>query len=203
MRFGKVCLILALALALRAEDQPVYTFGTTVVDVGGLHGLVYSLKPKIRKLPDFARMKPVGSIYTTSLNVWPQRFDEGFPGLTNQFEWFGIEYSGRFWIGNAGVYRFSLLADDGARLYLNDKLIINNDGEHQAMGISGGVTLTRGVYEIRIDYYQGPRYTVALVLAIAPPGEPWRIFDMRDFKPPNDPDGWEKGAISHIQAPTI
>ncbi|MBZ5593377.1 MAG: beta-glucosidase [Acidobacteriia bacterium] len=203
MRFGKIWLALGLALAsARAQDKPAYTFGTTVVDSAGLQGRVYHLKPGTQKLPNFGHMRPVGSVYTTSLNVWPQNFDEGFPSITDRFEWFAIEYSGKFWIENAGKYHFSLLADDGAKLYLNNKVVIDNDGTHRATAVSGGATLTRGVYEIKIEYFQGPRFTVALVLAVAPLGEPWRIFSMNDFKPPNDPEKLEQGEVSTIEFTT-
>jgi hypothetical protein len=201
MRFGILFLALTLGLS-RAEDKPAYTFGTTVVDSSGLQGRVYQLKPGTRALPNFERMRPVGSVYTTSLNVWPQNFDEGFPSITDRFEWFAIEYTGRLWIENAGHYRFSLLADDGAKLYLNNKVVIDNDGMHRATAVSGGATLTRGVHEIKVEYFQGPRFTVALVLAVSPPGEPWRLFNMNEFKPPNDPEKLEKGEISDIQSPT-
>ena len=187
---------------LPAQDKPEYTFGTTVVDSSGLQGRVYHLKAGTHALPKFERMRPVGSIYTTSLNVWPQHFDEGFPNVTDRFEWFGIEYTGRIWIEIPGPYRFSLLADDGAKLYVNNQMVIDNDGVHESVAVSGGATLTRGVHEIKVDYFQGPRYTVALVLAIAPPGEAWRIFKTTDFKPPNDPEQWQKGEISDIRPRT-
>ena len=147
-------------------------------------------------------MRPVGSVYTSSLNVWPQNFDRGFPNITDRFEWFAIEYTGKFWVETTGDYRFSLLADDGAKLYLNNKVIIDADGVHGAIAFSGGATLTRGVHEIKVEYFQGPRFTVALVLAVSPPGEPWRIFNMKDFKPPKDPETWRKGEISDIQTTT-
>jgi hypothetical protein len=86
-----------------AHDQPEYAFGTTVVDSFGFAGRVYQLKPGTRMLPKFA------CIYTTSLNVWPQNFDEGFPNITDRFEWFAIEYTGKFWLENPGRYRFSFV----------------------------------------------------------------------------------------------
>ena len=203
MRCARVWLALGFAVAFSwAGDKPVYTFGTTVVDSAGLEGHVYNLKRGTKHLPNFAHMRPVGTVYTTWLNVWPQKFDAGFPGLTDRFEWFAVEYTGKLWIENAGRYRFSLLADDGAKLYLNDQLIIDNDRLHNATAMSGGATLTRGVYEIKVDYYQGPRYTVALVLAVASLDGTWRIFNMTDFKPPNDPDKLEKGEVSSIEATT-
>jgi len=73
---------------------------------------------------------------------------------------------------------------------------------HGSIAISGSATLTRGVHDIKVDYFQGPRFTVALVLAVASPGEPWRIFSTTDFKPPKDPEQWQKGEISDIRPPT-
>ena len=172
------------------------------MDASGLQGRVFDLKPGTHSLPQFGRMRPVGSIYTTQLNVWPQNFSEGFPNITDRFEWFAIEYTGKVWIKGTGHYRFSLLADDGAELYLDNEVVIDNDGQHQARAVSGGATLTRGVHEIKIEYFQGPRYTVALVLAVSPPGEPWRIFNTNDFKPPNDPEQLQKGKISDISPTT-
>jgi len=202
MRLEWLAFVLALSPSWGQDEIP-YTFGTTVVDSSGLQGRVFDLKPGTEKLPNLDRMHPVGSIYTTSLNVWPQHFTEGFPNVTERFEWFAIEYTGKIWIEKEGLYRFSLLSDDGARLKLHDKLIIDNDGIHAAMAVSGGAKLTRGVHEIKVEYFQGPRFTVALVLAVAPPGEPWRILNMGDFKPPKDPDEWHKGKISEIQRQTI
>jgi len=169
--------------ALRGQD-PEYTFGTTVVDLSGLEGRVFFLDPGTQKLPDFSRRHPVGSVYTTMLNVWPQSFSAGFPSITDRFEWFGIEYTGKFWVEISGQYRFSLLSDDGAKLCIDGRLVINNDGIHPAIAASAAATLTRGSHSIAVDYFQGPRFTVALVLAIARPGEPWRLFNTNESSPP-------------------
>jgi hypothetical protein len=201
MRLVSICLTLAAILA--AEDNPAYTFGTTVVDTSGLEGHVYVLKERTEKLPKFKEKEAVGKIYTRTLNVWPQPFDDGFPGITDRFEWFAIDYKGKFWIEKPGRYRFSLLADDGARLWINDELLVNNDGVHTAKAVSASATLTRGVHQIRVSYFQGPRFTVALVLAVAPLNEPWRIFHTDDFKPPKDTDQWVDGKVKDVSRQTI
>jgi hypothetical protein len=204
MGASRLCILIGIACAVvRAEDKPACTFGTTVVDLSGLHGRVFNLDKHVERLPNLRRMRPVGSVYTSSLNVWPQNFTEGFPEITERFEWFAIEYTGRFWLEKEGQYRFSLLADDGARLYLDDKLVIDNDGIHRATAVSGGATLTRGVHEIKVEYFQGPRSTVALVLSVAGPGEPWRIFNMSNFKPPKDPEQWETGKLLEVLPSTF
>jgi hypothetical protein len=201
MRFAK--LMLALASMAAAQDQPAYTFGTTVVELSALEGRVYFLPKGTHKLPDFSHMSPAGILYTTMLNVWPQEFSEGFPNITDRFEWFGIAYSGKFWIEDGGEYRFSLLSDDGAKLKIDDRLVVDNDGLHGAIATSAAATLSRGMHRIQVDYFQGPRFTVALVLAVARPGGPWRLFNTSDFKPPSDPAQWEAGKISGIKPQTI
>lgn len=206
MLAGRLWVVLAIGFGLgpvRAEEKPAYLFGTTVVDSSGLQGRVYHLQPGADRLPNFQRMEPVGSVYTSSLNVWPQKFDEGFPNISDRFEWFAIQYTGKIWIENAGQYRFSLLSDDGAMLKLNGKVVINNDGIHGPAAVSGSARLTRGVHNVTVEYFQGPRFTVALVLAVAAEGEQWRIFNMSDFKPPKDPEEWKKGKISHVQHQTM
>jgi len=176
------------------------TFGTTVASSSGLQGTIYLLKPHQAKLPNFKRLRPAGTIYTTSLQIPPRRFQDGFPGITSRFEWFAIDYTGRFWVDRAGPHRFRLLSDDGSKLYVSDKLLIDNDGIHSPFAVDGSAFLTRGVHSMRISYFQGPRDTIALYLSVMIPGESgWRVFDTDDFKPPPDPSEWIPGQIRDVK----
>lgn len=181
-----VALILAAATcAAQQESAPV--FGTTVVVPDGLRGQIYFLRRNTQKLPNFRRKKPVGTIYATSLNIPTQDFRNGFPGVTDRFEWFAIDYRGRFWIDHPGPYMFFLKSDDGSNLYIDDQLIVNNDGIHAALEKTAAMELSGGIHTIRVSYFQGPRWQVALVLRIATPGEDPRVFSIVDFKPPPSP----------------
>jgi hypothetical protein len=166
------------------------TFGTTVVIPSGLRGEVYHIPWDTEHLPDFAKLKPRGTIYSASLNVPERNFREGFPGVTKRFEWFAIDYFGRFWIEKPGEYRFDLLSDDGSKLYVDDRLLIDNDGIHAAEERSGSVSLEGGIHRIRVSYFQGPRDAVALVLRVAGPGEQLRVFSTDEFRPPPNPEDW-------------
>ena len=181
---------ISICLFGSAEQESPPTFGTTVVVPGGLIGVVYHISPWSRSLPYFQTLDPLGVIYTSSLNVSPRDFNEGFPGVTDRFEWFAIDYSGRFWIEKPGLYEFALTSDDGAKLYLDDQLIIDNDGIHPPQVKTGRVGLGGGIHRIQVSYFQGPRYQVALILRVAGPGEPWRIFSTDEFKPPPNPEAW-------------
>jgi len=189
MKFGRLTFVLSAVCAAAQESQPaepLYKFGTTVVQPMGLKGQVYNLKRNTQYLPDFRKLKPVGSIYTSELNIVPQPFDKGFPGVTRRFEWFAIDYTGRFWVSTAGVYRWSLLSDDGSKLYIDDELVIENDGLHSPQEQRGEIELREGMHRIRVSYFQGPRMDVALVLGVAGPGERFQIFSTENFKPPAD-----------------
>ena len=172
------------------EPDPVYVFGTTVVIPSGLKGTVYYISHSIKNLEEMTKGKPRGTIYTSSLNIPTQDYKAGFPGISNRLEWFGIDYTGRFWIGKPGEYRFELTSDDGALLIIDDHVVIDNWGAHPAITLTGKVMLAGGIHTIRVPYFQGVRYQVALVLKIAGPGENFRIFSTEEFKPPANPDTW-------------
>jgi len=176
------------------QEEAVPTFGTTVVVPGGLVGVIYPLNPSSTSLPYFQGLDPLGVIYTSTLNVPPRDFRQGFPGVTDRYEWFAIDYSGRFWIDKPGLYHFELTSDDGSRLYIDDQLLVNNDGLHAPETRMGDLPLTDGIHRIRVSYFQGPRDQVALVLRVAGPGEKWRVFNTDEFKPPPDPTTWTSPA---------
>jgi hypothetical protein len=193
-----IALILLLGFRLGAQQppykfsttvvgEPLYTFGTTVVANSGFRGEIYHIAPGSQKLPNFSKLKPVGAIYTPYLCVPFRSFEEGFPGVTERFEWFAIDYTGRFWVSEPGTYRFALASDDGSILYIDDKKIIDNDKQHPVIEMEGKVKLKAGVHRIRVSYYQGPRFHVALVLRVAGPrDDELRVFHTDDFKPPAD-----------------
>jgi len=172
------------------------TFGTTVVIPSGLRGLVYYLRPGEAWLPDFSRLKPAGVIYTTSLNVPPQDFSLGFPGISNRYEWFAIDYTGRFWIQTPGEYQFSLTSDDGSKLYIDERRLIDLDGMHPPETQFARIKLDCGLHYIRVSYFQGPRFQVGLLLSVSGGGKKWRIFSTEEFKPPPTPEEWNCGGSS-------
>src|SRR5947209_1073214 len=117
-----LCIAACCLSAAAQEQEPVARFGTTVVIPDGLRGEIYYLKRNTERLPNFRKLKPVGTVYTTTLNVPPQSFDQGFPGVSKRFEWFAIDYTGKFWVQYAGIHRFLLLSDDGSKLFIDGKL---------------------------------------------------------------------------------
>lgn len=204
-----LALFLLWAPARPQSETP--TFGTTIVVPFGLRGLIYFIPPRTSALPAFSTMDAVGAIYTASLNVPRRAFREGFPGVTDRFEWFAIDYTGRFWIDPPGNYQFVLMSDDGAKLYLDGRLVADNDGIHPPRHQTVTVNLSGGIHRIRVSYFQGPKDFLALVLHVTGPDGKWQVFSTDNFKPPSDPAQWKYGTpgdlgpdspITTFQAPT-
>lgn len=155
-------------------------FGSTKKNPFIFEGTIYYLPSGTDRLPDFSILKPIGKIYTPTLNVPTRDFSEGFPGVTDRFEWFAILYKGKIYIPKSGNYTFSLLSDDGSKLIIDNKVIIDNDGVHPPTEKIGTVYLKKGIHEIEVPYFQGPRTQVALVLSIIKNGKK-EVFDIRKY----------------------
>jgi hypothetical protein len=167
-------------------------FGTTTVMLTGLKGDIYKLKPQTPVLPNFKNLKPIGTIYNNGLNVRPRLFTEGFPGVADLIEWFAIDYTGKFYVTEQGKYDWVLISDDGSKLYIDGHAVIDNDGIHSTRPMRGSIELSGGMHTIRISYFQGSRYALALVLAVRLPGQKdYRIFNTSEFQPTPNPDDWK------------
>jgi len=185
-----------------AVDESTPVFGTTVVIPFGLKGDIYHLRQDAYQLPKFEKLKPVGTIYTTMLHIPPRDFSDGFPGVTKRIEWFAIDYRGRFYIDRPGRYDFTLISDDGSKLYIDDKLVIDNDGLHSSLPMNGSIKLAGGIHRIRVSYFQGPGRVLALILGVAGPGDKQvHVFSTNDYKPPTNPADWKFGSPADLNEP--
>ena len=92
------------------------------------------------------------------LTAKPARTDTadaiGIPGFARP-ERFGLRYRGILEAPADGVYRFSLASDDGARLLIDDAVLIDRDGP-QSPGLShGSIGLAKGRHAFELRYFQG------------------------------------------------
>jgi len=159
-------------------------FGSKDPGLFNLKGTIYFLPDDTTAMPqDLSKLKPQGTIYADRLDVPLRDFQEGFPGVTDRFEWFGILYTGTFYIERPGEYGWRILSDDGALVWIDGEEVLNNDGIHPAKEMDGTTKLTRGSHAIKVWYHQGPATEVALQLFITPPGGEEKIFAMTDYAP--------------------
>ena len=58
-------------------------------------------------------------------------------------------------IDYSGKYTFFVNSDDGSKLYINDLLLVDNDGNHGMLERSGSLALEKGKHFIRVEFYNG------------------------------------------------
>lgn len=65
----------------------------------------------------------------------------------------GVTFTGYVRIPSDDLYEFHLNTDDGALLYIDDQLVVDNDGQHDLHDKSGFLPLQKGLHSIRIQYF--------------------------------------------------
>ena len=141
-----------------------------------LKGLVYFIPNDTMKMPDVSTMTPQALVYTNQLQIATRDYQEGIAG-TNRSEFYAIQYTGNFTVSKPGTYSFALDSTDGSLLYIDGKLVVNNDNRHTPKKTWGAIDLQPGAHAIRVDYFKAFRWTVELVLDVIPPGGtevPWQ-----------------------------
>jgi alpha-L-rhamnosidase len=98
-----------------------------------------------KKLPDFGKLKPerTGKLYYFSLEK-----------IVGKDDLFAAEFYGQIKIDRPGRYTFYVLSNDGSKLFLDGKLVVDNDGQHGAEERSGSIQLTAGLHDYRLAYFQ-------------------------------------------------
>ncbi|UII77670.1 PA14 domain-containing protein [Flagellimonas sp. HMM57] len=108
--------------------------------------------------------------------------------LTN----FSIRWEGYLIAPESGKHTIGTIVDDGVRLWLDDKLVIDEWRPQPATLYNHEITLEKGKkYKIRMEYYQGrSSSTVNLGLEIPKQKKEKKIFDMSDKVYLPDGSGW-------------
>ncbi|MGL5773572.1 MAG: PA14 domain-containing protein, partial [Bacteroidales bacterium] len=67
----------------------------------------------------------------------------------------GLMFTGYIEVPADGIYTFKLLSDDGSRFYINDQLVIDNDGPHAPKEVIGQYAMKKGLHPITLYYFDG------------------------------------------------
>jgi hypothetical protein len=131
-------------------------FGSGNVDPNGFKGTLYWVDKNTTKMPPLQDLKPAGFLFASELNVAPQAFTTGFPGVDPaRRESFAIRYEAPLVITAEADYDFRLVADDAAILRIDSTPIVDNDGVKAAPAEkSGPVHLVAGTHLVQVDYLE-------------------------------------------------
>ena len=124
----------------------------TVADTGrrgpGLKGLKFQVyNGDWQKLPDFSKLKPLrdGDVKGDLVQL-------NFDDYKNQF---GVVFTGKLDAPKDGDYFFLIASDDGGRILIDGRMVVDDDGIHAATTVrEGKARLMKGVHEFRLEYFQ-------------------------------------------------
>ena len=97
------------------------------------------------KLPDFAKLQPKASGKAPGFNL----------RVAKRTSNFAIRFNGFLHVAREGEYTFHLGSDDGSRLLIDGKQVVEVDGVHPYQQRSGKLKLTPGPHPIIVDFFQG------------------------------------------------
>lgn len=98
----------------------------------------------------------------TALMISPEQ-------VPHREQFYGITFEGFIEVKEAGLYRFSGHADDKLRVFVHDKLLIDEDREE--INMEGQILLKAGLHPLRVEYFN-ETYESFLELTIEGPGLP-------------------------------
>jgi hypothetical protein len=113
------------------------------------------------RLPDFSTLQPVRKHVLKE----PVRVAGG----DNDVENFAALYTGFVKIPAEGLYTFYTASDDGSRLSIGERRVVDNDGLHAASAAAGMLRLKAGLYPLRIEFFEGTG-AQSLQVAVEGPG---------------------------------
>ncbi|PIF31718.1 hexosaminidase [Flavobacterium sp. 9] len=72
---------------------------------------------------------------------------------TKTERYIGLKFDGYIFIPETANYTISTLSDDGSKLFIDNELVVNNDGIHWLNEAYGAVKLEKGFHKINIGYF--------------------------------------------------
>ncbi|MCI0378360.1 MAG: c-type cytochrome, partial [Gemmataceae bacterium] len=92
------------------------------------------------QVPDFGKLKPAARGQSAGFDLF----------VANRMTNAGLKFDGFFKIEREGTYTFHLTSDDGSKLWIDDNLVVVNDGHHAATTKSKQHRLGKGTHRLSV-----------------------------------------------------
>lgn len=94
---------------------------------------------------DIDFVKPVKTGYTKSIST----------SEATRLENYGLYFEGYIKAMDDAVYSFYLSSDDGSKLWIDNNVVVDNDGMHSEEEKSGSIALKKGYHHFKVAFVQG------------------------------------------------
>lgn len=116
-----------------------------LADLAGASGLDFTyVEGTFDKVPDFSKVTAKASGPAEKIDL----------SLIQRKDNFAIRFDGLIQVAKEGDYSFYLLSDDGSKLSIDGRLVVDNDGIHAPSEKSGKVKLTAGKHAITVEFFE-------------------------------------------------
>jgi len=96
------------------------------------------------KIPEFDSLKPTSSGIIKDFDI----------GSKQGSDHYGFVFDGLIKIPTDGVYNFYIASDDGSQLFIDNKILVDNDGVHGIMEKGNEVPLAKGFHAIKVLFFE-------------------------------------------------
>jgi hypothetical protein len=122
---------------------------------GGEPGLLaeyYRTEDGTEDFPDFPASK-APDLKRVDKTINFDSTQDNWPGTKFQ-DFFYIRWTGMIRVPADGKYTFSLDSDDGSRLFIDGRQVVDNGGVHGMEEVSGSVQLTAGDHALKVEFFE-------------------------------------------------
>lgn len=96
------------------------------------------------RLPDFDSLEPIEQTVAKTVTL----------DVTEKREHVGLVFEGYVRLPHDGLYLFGLTSDDGSRLMIDGKTVVDLDGPHPAIEHGVQLSLRKGLHKLRIEFFE-------------------------------------------------
>jgi len=104
-----------------------------------------------RTVPSFAGKTPTRTRQVST--VWYRNTGGTWPGFSRGND-FAVRWTSTMKVNTAGTYRFFASSDDGSKVVIDGRTVVNNDGLHGLRRKEGSAKLSRGNRLIKIYFFE-------------------------------------------------
>ena len=117
----------------------------------GLKAEYFDMGDAVEDFPDVKDKKPTVTRVDKQVNV--ESTGDKWPGTELQVHFYA-RWTGVIKIAKDGKYKFYTNSDDGSRLFIDGKQVVDNGGLHAMDEKDGDVELKAGNHDIKIEFFQ-------------------------------------------------
>jgi len=132
------------------EVLPLIPAVTSDGDLGGLAVAYYDITPT-GSMPSFGALTPFETGVAAQIEF---PFSAGNAAGSPRADNVGAVFTGWVRVPADGLYTFETISDEGSRLYVSDRLVVDNGGVHTYRGERGSIALEQGNHLVRLEYFE-------------------------------------------------